>query len=180
MRYMRVLLALFVSANLLFAGCHGSRQSAAPVAEEYDRPGLKGVDPAVGQKIVKEARKWLGTKYVYGGKTRKGTDCSGMVMVVYEQVTGIKLPRDSHSQQAFTEHIKPRPHAGRPRVFRLQGRWLTHRARGHLYRARAIYPCLQQPGRDYQQARRELLCPAFSLSRTCAGREERQSQRGED
>ena len=72
MRYMRVLLALFVSANLLFAGCHGSRQSAAPVAEEYDRPGLKGVDPAVGQKIVKEARKWLGTKYVYGGKTRKG------------------------------------------------------------------------------------------------------------
>lgn len=71
-------------------------------------PGLKGVDPAVGQKIVKEARKWLGTKYVYGGKTRKGTDCSGMVMVVYEQVTGIKLPRDSHSQQAFTEHIKRR------------------------------------------------------------------------
>ena len=108
MRYMRVLLALFVSANLLFAGCHGSRQSAAPVAEEYDRPGLNGADPAVGQKIVKEARKWLGTKYVYGGKTRKGTDCSGMVMVVYEQVTGIKLPRDSHSQQAFTEHIKRR------------------------------------------------------------------------
>lgn len=105
---MRILPVFMIALGLMASGCGGSRQSAAPVTEEYDRPGLKGVDPAVGQKIVKEARKWLGTKYAYGGKTRKGTDCSGMVMVVYEQVTGIKLPRDSRSQQAFTERIKRR------------------------------------------------------------------------
>ena len=50
------------------------------------------------RKIVAEARKWLGTPYKYGGNSKKGTDCSGMVMKVFES-KGIKLPRDSRSQQ---------------------------------------------------------------------------------
>lgn len=59
----------------------------------------------VAKRLEKEAREWLGTKYKYGGESRKGTDCSGMVMVVFETVTGIKLPRDSHSQQQYCKQI---------------------------------------------------------------------------
>ena len=58
-------------------------------------------------KIVKEASGWLGTPYGYG-KAEKGKacDCSGMVMSVYEKVTGIKLPRNSAQQQDFCKRLK--------------------------------------------------------------------------
>ncbi len=60
-----------------------------------------------GKKIVKEAYGWLGTPYGYG-KAEKGVacDCSGMVMSVYEKVTGIKLPRNSAKQMEFCKSIK--------------------------------------------------------------------------
>ncbi len=37
---------------------------------------------------------WLGTRYRYGGKSRKGIDCSGFVNEVFESL-GIDLPRNS-------------------------------------------------------------------------------------
>lgn len=58
------------------------------------------------KELIKEAKKWLGTKYVYGGHSKKGTDCSGFVMEVYLKVYDIKLPRTSKDQQAFCKRIK--------------------------------------------------------------------------
>ncbi len=55
--------------------------------------------------LVKETKKWIGTRYQYGGHSRKGTDCSGMVMEVYLAVCGIALPRSSREQQAFCQSI---------------------------------------------------------------------------
>ncbi len=59
------------------------------------------------KKIVKEAKGWLGTPYGYG-RAEKGVacDCSGMVMSVYEKVTGTKLPRNSAKQQEFCKKLK--------------------------------------------------------------------------
>lgn len=47
--------------------------------------------------IVSLAREYLGTKYVYGGNTPKGFDCSGFAQWVYGHM-GIKLPRVSWDQ----------------------------------------------------------------------------------
>ena len=58
------------------------------------------------KELINEAKKWLGTKYVYGGHSKKGTDCSGFVMEVYLKVYDIKLPRTSKDQQAFCKRIK--------------------------------------------------------------------------
>lgn len=59
------------------------------------------------KKIVKEAESWLGTPYGYG-RAEKGVacDCSGMVMSVYEKVTGVKLPRTSAKQKEFCKNLK--------------------------------------------------------------------------
>lgn len=59
------------------------------------------------KKIIKEANTWLGTPYGYG-KAQKGVacDCSGMVMSVYEKVTGVKLPRNSAKQSEFCKKIR--------------------------------------------------------------------------
>lgn len=58
------------------------------------------------KKLIKEAEKWLGTKYKYGGHTLDGTDCSGFVMEVYLAVYNFKLPRTSKDQQQFCKSIK--------------------------------------------------------------------------
>ena len=50
-----------------------------------------------GQAIVNEAKKYLGIKYVYGGSTPKGFDCSGLVKYVLAK-NGISVSRTSASQ----------------------------------------------------------------------------------
>lgn len=51
------------------------------------------------EKLVHEAAKWIGTPYLYGGADRSGADCSGMVMRLFGDVMGVKLPRSSREQQ---------------------------------------------------------------------------------
>lgn len=62
--------------------------------------------------LVSEANRWLGTPYNYGGETMAGTDCSGLVMSVYRDVTGVKIPRTTREQIRYCtnvarNHIRP-------------------------------------------------------------------------
>ena len=50
-----------------------------------------------GSAIVTLAQKHLGTRYVYGGASPKGFDCSGFTMYVYSQF-GISLPHTATGQ----------------------------------------------------------------------------------
>ena len=48
------------------------------------------------KKLYKELKSWLGTPYAHAKQEKGvGTDCSGMVMMVYQEVYGIKLNRNS-------------------------------------------------------------------------------------
>lgn len=95
--------SLFVLSLALLTGCGAPRQSTSiPTATHYD----KKLTPAQERELVKEAKEWLGTKYRYGGHSRSGTDCSGMVMEVYRKVCDVKLPRSSREQCDFCVKIK--------------------------------------------------------------------------
>lgn len=50
-----------------------------------------------GGSIVAEAEKYLGVKYVYGGTSPSGFDCSGLVQYVLRK-QGISVPRSSGAQ----------------------------------------------------------------------------------
>jgi gamma-D-glutamyl-L-lysine dipeptidyl-peptidase len=47
--------------------------------------------------VCANAKQLLGTKYLWGGKTSDGVDCSGLVQVAYGNA-GVRLPRDSTQQ----------------------------------------------------------------------------------
>lgn len=57
--------------------------------------------PEIGGNVVAEARRWIGTPYRYGGKDRKGVDCSGLVMLVYKTAAEVDIPRSSSAQRVF-------------------------------------------------------------------------------
>ncbi len=64
--------------------------------------------PADPQAVVSTAWEWLGVPYIWGARTRWGTDCSGLVQAVY-RLHGFLLPRDSCQQIDIGEPIELAP-----------------------------------------------------------------------
>jgi cell wall-associated NlpC family hydrolase len=55
------------------------------------------VESALGTRIVGLAHKYLGTPYVWGGRSPKGFDCSGFAQYLYGQV-GVSIPPTTYTQ----------------------------------------------------------------------------------
>lgn len=79
-------------------GESGQVGQVGPAGQEGEN---SGISRRMASEIIAEARRWIGAPYVHGGKSRRGTDCSGMVMVIYEEKAGVRLPRNSARQQEF-------------------------------------------------------------------------------
>ncbi len=56
-------------------------------------------DDKIQSKIIREAEKYLGAKYVQGGKSKNGIDCSGLVQIAYKNSLDIILPKHSWDQK---------------------------------------------------------------------------------
>lgn len=67
-------------------------EPAALVADRADRFSRSG------EAVVRTAWRWLGVPYLWGGRTREGVDCSGLVQAVFA-AHRIELPRDSGLQR---------------------------------------------------------------------------------
>lgn len=61
------------------------------------------------QLVIAEAKKYIGTPYLWGGNTPAGFDCSGFTKYVFEKV-GISLPRTAATQFSSLKAVSsPRP-----------------------------------------------------------------------
>lgn len=109
---LRLLLA--IAAMAMLNACGSSRtvtgnsgHSSTPASSEQQHPSTpQQVEPMTLDGLVAEAGNWIGTRYRYGGNTRDGIDCSGLVVQVYKKVFDISLPRTSRDQYAYCERIK--------------------------------------------------------------------------
>ena len=55
--------------------------------------------------VIETARSYQGTPYLYGGTTRLGLDCSGLLMLSFAKA-GVRIPRTSNEQAAWGEPVK--------------------------------------------------------------------------
>lgn len=86
-----------------FTSCHSHRNTVRghkgeiPI-ELQGNPSKDSGKRGAPAKVIAEGKRWLGTPYRYGGLSRNGIDCSGLVQVVFDKSVGVKLPHNSRDQ----------------------------------------------------------------------------------
>ncbi|WP_394542666.1 C40 family peptidase [Priestia aryabhattai] len=63
-------------------------------ASTSSKPSTSSTTTTSGaSKLINTGKKYMGVKYVWGGTTPSGFDCSGFLDYVYKEALGVKLPR---------------------------------------------------------------------------------------
>ncbi len=60
--------------------------------------------PLTGNQLVREARRFLGVPYLWGGLSPAGFDCSGLVQAVMSRF-GRRVPRDTRDQISLGQNV---------------------------------------------------------------------------
>ena len=65
---------------------------------------VEEIDNALIEKIIKNASTYEGVKYKYGGTTKKGMDCSGLMYTVFSE-EDINLPRTTSQLSTYGDWV---------------------------------------------------------------------------
>ncbi|MBN2188816.1 MAG: C40 family peptidase [Chitinispirillaceae bacterium] len=115
-------------AGCILAGCISSSvRFTAPEEGKKKRPGTamekretrKAIDDGdfgallddpvqkSGEALLEKAAvAWLGTPYRYGGMSKAGIDCSGLVCMIYREAVDYTLPRSSEKMQQLGSPVQ--------------------------------------------------------------------------
>lgn len=83
----RVLGCLFLILLPMVSGC------ATQTASERSAEPVRRAESGTERMLRAGIRPWLGTPHRLGGMSRRGIDCSGLVVILYEDLFGEQLPR---------------------------------------------------------------------------------------
>ncbi|OEY72747.1 C40 family peptidase [Salegentibacter salarius] len=75
-------------------------------SERYSRPGNSEIEPANEKvyNIISNAKSFEGTRYKYGGTTKRGMDCSGLIYTAFLE-EDIAIPRTSRAMSLEGERL---------------------------------------------------------------------------
>ncbi len=76
--------------------------------------------------LFKAIEDWYGTRYVLGGTSKAGIDCSGLVAQIYKEVFDIDLPRRVSEQKKLGELVKGKLQPGDVVFFNINGDGISH------------------------------------------------------
>lgn len=83
-----------LSLLLLLTSCGSSKRTT-----------VKDISTTKTERIIKQAQAFSGTRYKFGGTTRKGMDCSGLIYVAFQK-ENIVLPRISRDMAQRGKPVK--------------------------------------------------------------------------
>ncbi|WP_405211654.1 C40 family peptidase [Dokdonia sp. Asnod2-E02] len=83
-----------LSLLLLLTSCGSSKRTT-----------IKDISTTKTERIIKQAQAFSGTRYKFGGTTRKGMDCSGLIYVAFQK-ENIVLPRVSRDMAQRGKPVK--------------------------------------------------------------------------
>lgn len=100
----------FLSICITLSGCSSN---ANQVAKSRKAPlknskvvQMSPVDQdAMINRLEQHRKSWAGTRYVLGGTTKRGVDCSGFTQVTYQELFGKSLPRMTVDQAKVGKKI---------------------------------------------------------------------------
>ena len=111
-----VLLSVALSCIIGLGSCHSSKNAKSDA--RWDDPiyarrevievprGAEVKASGAAKKVIEAACEWIGVPYLYGGNTRSGVDCSGLVCMAFESGAGVKLPRTSSEQAQWCREVE--------------------------------------------------------------------------
>ena len=89
-------IALLLLLLITFSSCKSSKRAVTTKSKtaKIDSRSKKSVDNPKANNVVDYAFKFDGVKYKYGGTTKKGMDCSGLVVTSFNS-EDVALPRST-------------------------------------------------------------------------------------
>jgi len=99
MRFFRNYLLLIIVIAVSSCGIKRSTTNTSHKSIEEKYAHLLGVskENISNKKLYAFIDEWLRTPYKYGGKTKKGVDCSGVTTIIYKEVFGKEIIGSSSS-----------------------------------------------------------------------------------
>lgn len=90
--------------SLTLAGC-GSAPSRDTYSAYTPSHSSQLSDSSIKARIYQQHQDWQGTRYAWGGTSKRGVDCSGLVVVTFRDQLGISLPRTTAQQSQAGSRI---------------------------------------------------------------------------
>lgn len=106
--FLLIIMSVTIACNPL-KKINKSENNDSRAADSYKKyTKIFGVEFAGNEdkKLLDELSTWIGTPYVYGGESKNGTDCSGMVQTVFKTVYNASLYRTAYDLTKNCDLVK--------------------------------------------------------------------------
>jgi len=119
---------LMILALVFWVSSCGSAQKDKDFYAYYSKKLGINLTGKENKDLIKTVSEWKGTPYKYGGTTKSGTDCSGFVSSVYQEVYHKKLHRSSKDMYKYDVNkiSKKNLKAGDLIFFKTSGKKVSH------------------------------------------------------
>ena len=127
-------IALIIVSAMIFTSCGVVQRGTIPWENPSVVEGSKATVPvnfsrserALRSKLDQALQEWRGTRYILGGTSRRGIDCSAFMQVVFKDYLGVTLPRTTREQMQIGSSVRRRNIKIGDMVFFKTGRTTYH------------------------------------------------------